>query len=348
MTTPEASAPQGAGPARPSYAPPADAAPVWAEPQAGPSNPAQAGVAQWNAPGSAGGPLSAAQSGPAPAAAPAFPPPGWNAAAQPGTEPPPGPSVPPAAKPPRVRKPIGTGRILVGVGALVSIAIGAGVGAVIVHGKNQHNQQVTAQALAAAGTKPQPQTAGVRADGSHYGPLFAYLMPIPSGYVLGPGIADYGDNSYLTQSQIKSDFDGLLGGQPQSDLSSAKGSLADVTIKAVAVRTFANPSDSLVVEVELIQSDVQNAAKNTAAFEATISDADIFRVGPSVPGYSQAKCSLPPGLGSDTIDSMICLASSGDIEVRVNAYGNAPLDTDSITQLVAQQLGLLKTSQTIG
>ena len=77
-----------------------------------------------------------------------------------------------------------------------------------------------------------------------------------------------------------------------------------------------------MVQIALIQSDVADATETTRLFQSTISDADVFRQGPPVPGFSQATCVLPPGLGSDTIDSMICQASSGDVLVRVNAYGH--------------------------
>ena len=253
-----------------------------------------------------------------------------------------------APEPARVRKPIGTARIMIAVGALVSIAVGGGVGALIVHGKTRHNQQVTAQALASAAARPQPQTAGVRSDGSHYGPLFAYLLPIPAGYDLGPSDADYGNNSYLTGDQTDGDLDGLLAGVPQSDLPSAKGSLTDVSLKGTAIRTYADPSTALVVQIALIQSDVADVAGNATLFQSTISDPNVFQQGPTVPGYDQATCVLPSGPGSDTIDSLICMASSGDILVRVNAYGPAPLDTTTVTQLVSRQLDLLKTNQTIG
>lgn len=257
--------------------------------------------------------------------------------------------APPAVSVP-TKKSIGTGKILLGVGALVSMALGGGVGAYIVHGKTQHNQQVLAQARAAAsaGTKQVSQTAGERSDGSHYGPLFAYLLPIPAGDTLGPDDGDFGDNSSLTSTQITSDIDGLLSGLPQSDMSSARGSLADLQIKNLAVRTYTDTSAGMVVEIALVQVDVSDATQTANAFTSMISDLNVFRQGPSVPGYSQAECVLPPGLGSDTLDSMICTASSGDIEVRVDAYGTAPLDQDAIAQLVSQQLDLLKTNQTIG
>jgi hypothetical protein len=248
------------------------------------------------------------------------------------------------------RKRIGLGKILIGLGALLSIAVGGGVGAYIVHHENQHNKQVIAQAKASVVPIPKskPQTAGVRADGSHYGPLYPYLLPTPAGYTLGPDDGTCGDNAVLTAAQFDGDISCLIPGQPQSDLADAKSSLADVQVTNLAVRTYRNTATSLVLEIELVQSSLDGAAQNSADFASTISDPSLFSQGPAVPGYDQATCVLPPGLGSDTVDSMICVASIGDMEVRVDAYGIAPLDQPAIAQIVSRQLDLLKTNQKIG
>jgi hypothetical protein len=249
---------------------------------------------------------------------------------------------------PAKKRRFGTARILLGVGALVAMALGGGIGASIVHGKTQHNKQVLAQARTAAktDTKPSALTAGVSADGSHYGPLFAYLLPMPAGYALGPDYCGLGNNTAVAGSQISDETDILLCGQPQSDTSGP--SLADVPIENLAVRTYSDTTASLVVQIALVQTDISDAAEESENFDSTLSDTTDYRQGPSIPGYSQATCALPPELGSDTLDSMICLALSGDVEVRVDAYGTAPLDQNAIAQLVSQQLRLLTTNQTIG
>ena len=261
----------------------------------------------------------------------------------PDTQPPDTQSDAPARK-----RRFGIAQILLGVGALVAMALGGGIGAYIVHNKTQHNKQVLAQARAAAKTvtKPSALTAGVRADGSHYGPLFAYLLPIPAGYALGPDYCGLGNNTAVSGSQISDETDLLLCGQPQSDTSTPN--LADVPIEKLAVRSYVDTAASLVVQIALVQTDINNAGQESENFNSTLSDTTNYRQGPSIPGYNQATCVLPPELGSDTLDSMICLALSGDVEVRVNAYGTAPLDQDAIAQLVSQQLHLLATNQTIG
>ncbi|MGH6655277.1 MAG: hypothetical protein ACRDVE_08725, partial [Actinocrinis sp.] len=150
-------------------------------------------------------------------------------------------------------------------------------------------------------------------------------------------------------SQITSQLEDLLAGVPKSELSNAKGALASTHLKGVAVRTVADrSSDSeMTASIELIQYDVKYAKTAAGNFTTLVSDLNVFRTGPAVPGYGQAKCVLPPGLGSDKVDEMFCVASSGDVEVLVDAQGTTPLDQNSVAKLVEHQLDRLKTSQTI-
>lgn len=247
------------------------------------------------------------------------------------------------------KQPKSRSRVLIISGAVLSIAIGAGSGAIIVKHREDHNNQIIATARAAAAAKPAPLTGGVRSDGSHYGSLFTYLLPIPDGYTAGTYDANYGDNSFVPASQITSQLEDLLAGVPKSDMSSAKGALANTHLKGVAVRSLENTTSTsdLTISLELLQFDVKDAKTAAQNFDSLVSDLNVFRTGAPVPGYGQAKCVLPPGLGSDKLDEMLCVASSGDVEVLVDAQGSAPLDQNSVAKLVAQQLDRLKTSQSI-
>jgi hypothetical protein len=256
-----------------------------------------------------------------------------------------------APQPPAPTRTFPRAKALIAAGAVLSIAVGAGVGTYIVQQRQHRKDQAIAAAEAVQAAKPKPVAAGIRADGSHYGTLFAYLLPIPDGYVLGPYDANYGNNTYVSAAQITTQLEDLLSGIPKSDMSNAKGALANTHLKGVAVRTLDNSSSSsgtlVVVSIELLQFDVKDAKSASDSFNRLVSDLNVFRTGPSVPGYGQAKCVLPPGLGSDKVDEMLCVASSGDVEVMVDAQGIAPLDQSKIATLVGQQLDRLKTSQTI-
>lgn len=257
---------------------------------------------------------------------------------------PPAPPTQPAAK-----RGVPRGRVLLAAGAVISIAVGAGVGVAIVRHREGHNNQLIAAARAAAASRPAPVTGAVRADGSHYGSLFAYLLPMPSGYQPGPYDGNYGNNSYVPAAQITSQLEDLLSGIPKSDMSNAKGALADTHLKGVAVRTMQSDSANTgtVVSIELLQFDVKDAKSAAQNFDNLVSNLNVFRTGASVPGYAQAKCVLPPGFGSDKLDEMLCVASSGDVEVMVDAQGTIPLDQNAVASLVARQLDRLKTAQSI-
>lgn len=255
------------------------------------------------------------------------------------------PAPAPAPAPPSQTR----ARVLIALGAVLSIAIGAGAGTYVVKQRQHRNDQAIAAAEAAMPAKPKPLTGGVRSDGEHYGSLFAFLLPIPSGYTPGPYDTMYGDNSYVPAKQITSQLEDLLSGFPKSDISSAKGALASTHLKGVAVRTIeqSQGTDAMTASIELIQYDVKYAKTAAGDFKTLVSDLNIFRNGAAVPGYGQAKCVLPPGLGSDKVDEMLCVASSGDVEVLVDAEGTIPLNQNEVAQLVQHQLDRLKAPQTI-
>lgn len=261
---------------------------------------------------------------------------------------PPQPQQPGFAVPPtRTRNPLFRIRALIGGGAVAAMVAGGVFGGYIVQQRQDRNDQAVAAAKAAQGQQPQPLAAGVRSDGSHYGPLFAYLLPVPSGYTLGPDVTVYGNDGYYTADQIASGFDDLLSSIPKSDLTNLKGRLASQHLKGVAVRSVVQTDSSQTVSIVLRQLDATAAKSDADTFVSLFTDLNVFRTGPSVPGYPQAKCMLPPGLGSDKFDTMECVAVSGDVEVMVFTQGTAPLDQGAVAQMIAQQLDRLKSPQTL-
>jgi hypothetical protein len=243
-------------------------------------------------------------------------------------------------------------RTRLAAGAVASIVVGAAIGFTVVHGRDTtHNQQqaaanASASAQAYAATIQAPITGGVRSDGSHYGSLFAFLLPLPDGYGLGPDIGSIGDNSYISAAQVSAELQGQLLKLPKSDLSSTKDTLADLHLQGIAVRTMVNSENTEEIDFELMQLDPKLASSDQSMLGSFVDNLG-FRQGASVPGYGSAKCVLPPGLGSDQLDEMFCVASYGDVEVMVEASGQAPLDQSAAVQLIAQQLDRLKSNQTL-
>ena len=246
---------------------------------------------------------------------------------------------------------MGAGKpILAVVGALASIAVGVGVGAYVVHGRDTNRANQISAIKAADATRlaalRAPVKAGVRSDGSHYGPLFAYLLPTPSDWKLGPDVGVIGNNDYVTSaSQLNTDLQDLLD-VPKSDQSSTQGTLTDLHLQSLAVRSMLDPGNTLQLNFLLLQLDPKQASADEKAFKVLV-DGFGWRQGASVPGYPSATCVLPPGLGSDTLDAMTCVAGYGDVELIVQAAGSAPLDQNTTVRLAAQQLNRLKSAQTL-
>lgn len=240
--------------------------------------------------------------------------------------------------------------ILAAVGALAAVAVGAGAGALVVHQRDTDRDHRIAAIQAADAAQiakiDKPVTAGARSDGSHYGSLFAYLLPTPDGWTLGPDIGAVGDNNYIGQAQINASVQKSLLNVPKSDLSSTNSTLADLHLQAIAVRSLLRADDGLEIDFLLMQMNPKQAGTDQSNLKALV-DGLGWRQGASVPGYGSATCVLPPGLGSDKLDSMLCIAAYGDVEVMVQAEGTAPLDQNTTVQMVAQQLDRLKTSQTL-
>jgi hypothetical protein len=240
--------------------------------------------------------------------------------------------------------------ILAVVGALAAIAVGAGVGEYVVHGRdtNRTNQISAIKAADAArlATLRTPVKAGVRSDGSHYGPLFAYLLPTPGGWNLGPDIGVIGNNDYVSESQLNTDLQNSLLAVPKSDMSSTENTLTDLHLQGIAVRSMLNAPGTLELDFSLLQLDPTQASTDQKSLGVLVDDLG-WRQGASVPGYPSATCVLPPGLGSDTLDSMTCIAAYGDVEVFVQASGTAPLDQNTTVQMLARQLNRLKSNQTL-
>jgi hypothetical protein len=240
--------------------------------------------------------------------------------------------------------------VLAVVGALASVAIGAGVGAYVVSGRNSdHARQISAiQAadVAQSAKLRTPVPAGVRSDGSHYGSLFAYLLPTPDGWTLGPDIGVIGDNDYISGAQINKELQNSLLDVPKSDMSSTESTLTNLHLQGIAVRSMLSSGASLEIDFQLLQLDPKQASADQSSM-TTLVDGFGWRQGPSVPGYPSARCALPPGLGSDTLDSMLCVASYGDVEVIAESQGPIPLDQNTTLRMFTQQLDRLKSGQTL-
>ena len=88
------------------------------------------------------------------------------------------------------------------------------------------------------------------------------------------------------------------------------------------------------------------AAKATADFSRIVDQSGVYRLGPSIAGFANAHCVLPPIRPGDKIDQMMCLGTVGDTFVIGVASGIVPMNQQAVVDLVSQQLELLKKGPT--
>ena len=229
----------------------------------------------------------------------------------------------------------------------LAVGTGAGFGILAVTGTSKDSATargpVTPTATAATPTTPQPSvTSGVRPDGTHYGSVKDFLLPMPAGYVPGPDEGGLGNDSTIAPDQADPTVALLFGTLPASDMTSAQGAIATGGMSDGAVRTYANDSGNLDIAMTVLRLNPAQAAESAGQFERVVKQSHAYRNGPQVPGHPEALCVLPVTHVGDPLDSMTCLATVEDTFAIVRAEGTVPLDTNSVTDLFRQQLDTLK------
>ncbi|WP_370351730.1 hypothetical protein [Catenulispora sp. EB89] len=229
----------------------------------------------------------------------------------------------------------------------LAVGAGAGFGILAVTGTSKDSTTargpVTPTTSPATPTSPQPSvTSGVRPDGTHYGSVKDFLLPMPAGYRPGPDEGGLGNDSTIAPDQADPTVALLFGTLPASDMSSAKGAIATGGMNDGAVRTYANDSGTLDIAMTVLRLNPAQAAESAGQFEHVVKQSHAFRTGPQVPGHPEALCVLPVTHVGDRLDSMTCLATVEDTFAIVRAEGTVPLDTNAVTELFGQQLDTLK------
>ncbi|MFD0637991.1 hypothetical protein ACFQ9X_47005 [Catenulispora yoronensis] len=228
-----------------------------------------------------------------------------------------------------------------------ALAVGAGVGFGIlaVTGKPGVDAGHWAVSPSASVSSPAPSpsvTAGVRSDGTHYGSLLAFLLPVPDGYRPGPDVGELGNDSAVRADQADPTVSLLFGTLPASDLTGVEGAVTAGHMSGGAVRSYANEAGTLDLSLTVLQLDPALSAKSTDDFLRIVKASKGYRVGPAVPGHPDALCVLPPTHAGARLDAMTCLGTVGDAFTIATAEGVVPLDTNAVTDLFGRQLDVLK------
>jgi len=224
---------------------------------------------------------------------------------------------------------------------LAAVLVGVGIGEAIVvvkYGDAKPAAAATQDAQPSASPSP---AFGAKSNGNHFGSLRDLLLPVPTGFVLGPDAGAFGNDNEYGPDQLKKRYDAFLKEVPEKYRDRAKTAWESLHYKAAGVRTFQSGSEDLVVNLSLDQFNQQAISQEAELYGAMVDDTGVFRQGPGVPGHQNARCVLPPLRAGDELDYMHCFSAEGDLMVTLDASGIAPLDQNKVVDLFRQQLDRL-------
>ncbi|RKE20405.1 haloacid dehalogenase-like hydrolase [Streptomyces sp. TLI_171] len=237
-------------------------------------------------------------------------------------------------------KPRRTG--LKAVAAVAAAALlGVGIGELII---KVHYQDAPAPAAVAAGPAPAPSpsaTWGAKSTGNHFGSLRDLLLPVPTGYRLGPDHGSFGNDSELRREDLDKAEKDMLTEVPEKYRQNAENMLASLHLQGIGSRTVVSGDDRIVVTMVLRQFNQQWVAAQNSAYGDWYTDNELYRQGPGVSGHPEARCALPALKAGDQLDFVECYAGVGDLLVEMEVSGVAPLDQNKVVDLFRQQLDRL-------
>ncbi|MEU2433465.1 hypothetical protein ABZ611_28925 [Streptomyces sp. NPDC007861] len=176
-------------------------------------------------------------------------------------------------------------------------------------------------------------------------PLSKLLLPVPTGYRLGPDIESYGNDGEIggekAAALLKERGRGLSGKQRRD----YEKRIDKLGVQGIALRSFASEANDLVVEVQIQQMKDKKRIHDLYEVTTELSELLEFRKGPTIKGHKKAACYLMPQPereadedGKAGLESMTCSAYDSELLVTVTAYGTTPFDKSAVAELVKKQL----------
>lgn len=243
------------------------------------------------------------------------------------------PPVPPAAS--RARR----ANVLKAVAVVAAAAVLGTYCYTVVRNKQHDRDGARPAATWTAPTPSATKAFGAKSGGSHYGSLSLLLLPVPDDYGPGPDVEAYGNDVVLTAGQASALVKGDAGAKTAKERKQLDAAVDALHIEGAGLRTYAHHSHELIVQTALIQMRNKRAAQAESAYFGTFAKAlGGYGKGLKVPGHPQATCVLPKRDTGEKLDSMICLATEGDLMVEMNAEGVAPLEQSAAVDLLRRQL----------
>ncbi|OKI25465.1 hypothetical protein A6A28_20060 [Streptomyces sp. CB03578] len=175
--------------------------------------------------------------------------------------------------------------------------------------------------------------------------LSGKLLPVPPGYVLGPDLDADGNNFFIAGEKAVEGFKESRKGLSSSDRKKRDEMFAELKLKGLAGRTYADRDGAkMVAEVRIMQADPKAVGKFSEVSKKVLDQLKDGREAPKVEGFPDAKCGLfTVGEKKEAkIESVFCVAVEGDVMVTFRAYGPKPLSQPTAVQFFRNQMSHLK------
>ncbi|MFJ5926809.1 hypothetical protein ACIQF6_29870 [Kitasatospora sp. NPDC092948] len=240
----------------------------------------------------------------------------------------------PAAKPRRT--------VQKAVAAVVAAAlVGVGIGEVIikVHYKDSPAPVAAVPAPSASASEPW----GAKSNGNHFGSMRDLLLPVPSGWRLGPDYKSIGNDNEIRDEDLATALQEIVADIPEKYRKDAEGVLSSLHLQAIGARSLVASDNRSMVTLVLSQFNQQAVAAENNSYGKWYTDNELYRLGPGVPGHPEAHCALPTLKAGDQLDYFQCYAGVGDLLVQMEVAEVAPLDQGTVVDLFRQQLERLAT-----
>ncbi|MEU2392402.1 hypothetical protein [Streptomyces sp. NPDC007369] len=176
------------------------------------------------------------------------------------------------------------------------------------------------------------------------GELSGKLLPVPSGFTLGPDLGQDGNDFSVAGDKAVQGFKDARGGLSSAARKQRDEVLEGLKLKGLAGRSYTKSGGTAVYQVRIMQADPQAVGKFSEASKKLLELTGDGRGAPAVEGHPEAKCVLL-AIGEEKqekIDSMDCVAVRGDVLVNFRAFGPKPFSPVDAVSFFKNQLSHLK------
>ncbi|MFE6335481.1 hypothetical protein ACFVOK_20050 [Streptomyces sp. NPDC057798] len=172
--------------------------------------------------------------------------------------------------------------------------------------------------------------------------LAGSLVPYGTyGWNRGPDLGEFGSDVSLGGAQATALRKESLRGLPRTQRRQMEEQVDKARITGMAMRTYVHREAGSVFTASIVLSEMENRStvRGTSTFQSELLDSlGVFRDGPKIRGYKNARCFLTPKDEDTELDSLYCSAYQGSVLITLIADGVRPLNTDGVARLLRVQL----------